>query len=72
MKMLKKISISLFLILIFIFVNVDSVSAVPYVATNYFCLVDSDTGQVIYSKAQDEKRPVASTTKMMTAILAVE
>lgn len=72
MKMLKKISISLFLILIFIFVNVDSVSAAPYVSTNYFCLVDSDTGQVIYSKAQDEKRPVASTTKMMTAILAVE
>lgn len=72
MKMLKRISICLCITLIFLYFQVDSIAAAPYLSTKYFCLVDKDTGQIIYSKSQDEKRPVASTTKMMTAILAVE
>lgn len=35
-------------------------------------LIDFDTGQVLYGKNQDAKLYPASTTKMMTAILAVE
>ena len=35
-------------------------------------LITADTKDVLYSKSPNEKRPVASTTKIMTALLAVE
>ncbi|HEX6818806.1 MAG TPA: D-alanyl-D-alanine carboxypeptidase family protein [Ktedonobacterales bacterium] len=35
-------------------------------------LLDADTGAVYYAKGADEERPMASTTKIMTALLAVE
>jgi len=44
----------------------------PYHSSNYVCLLDADSGQLIYSRNADELRPVASTTKMMTAILTME
>ncbi len=48
------------------------VSALPYISSSYYCLVDGKSGQVITSRQADVMRPVASTTKMMTAILTVE
>ena len=36
------------------------------------CLIAADTGAVIYAKNETEKRPMASTTKIMTALLAAE
>lgn len=35
-------------------------------------LICSDTGKVLYAKNDREKRPMASTTKIMTALLALE
>lgn len=35
-------------------------------------VIDSDTGRVLYEKNADEKRSIASLTKMMTSILLVE
>ena len=35
-------------------------------------LMDADTGRVLYGKEEDVKRPMASTTKIMTCILALE
>ena len=35
-------------------------------------LICSDTGKVLYAKNEREKRPMASTTKIMTALLALE
>lgn len=35
-------------------------------------LIDADTGQVIYEKDADTERPMASTTKIMTALLFCE
>ncbi len=52
--------------------QVQEAYAGPYLTSKYVCLLDTDTGQLIYSHNADEIRPVASTTKMMTAILAVE
>lgn len=46
--------------------------AAPATTSKYVCLLDSASGQVLYGRNMDEKRQVASTTKMMTAILAVE
>ena len=35
-------------------------------------LIDGRTGRVLYGKGQDMIRPIASTTKIMTCILALE
>ncbi len=52
--------------------EVTQVYARPYLTSKYVCLLDGDTGQLIYGNNAEQIRPVASTTKMMTAILAVE
>ena len=46
-----------------LFVNIDSPAAV---------VIDNETGRVLYNKNADEKRPMASLTKVMTSILLVE
>ncbi|MFZ5633124.1 MAG: D-alanyl-D-alanine carboxypeptidase family protein [Bacillota bacterium] len=35
-------------------------------------VMDADTGQVLYAKNPHQPRPIASTTKIMTALLAIE
>jgi len=42
------------------------------VTADYAVLIDGRTGQVLYEKKAHERRPPASTTKIMTAILALE
>jgi len=49
-----------------------SAQAAPRLNSQYYCVVDRETGQPILGKNAAVKRPMASTTKMMTAILAVE
>ena len=44
----------------------------PELHTDYYLLADLDTGKVLYSKNGDEKVYPASTTKILTAILALE
>ena len=36
------------------------------------CLIDADSGKVLYSKNSHKQMPMASTTKVMTAIIALE
>ncbi len=50
----------------------QEVQAQPYLSSKYVCLLDADNGQLLYANNADEIRAVASTTKIMTAILAVE
>jgi D-alanyl-D-alanine carboxypeptidase (penicillin-binding protein 5/6) len=49
-----------------------SVEAAPRINSQYYCVIDRDTGQPILGKNANTRRPMASTTKMMTAILALE
>ena len=35
-------------------------------------LIDQDTGRVLYEKNPDDKRPLASLSKMMTFLIAIE
>lgn len=49
----------------------DAVAA-PHLNSQYYCVVDRETGQPLLGKNSDVRRPMASTTKIMTAILAVE
>lgn len=44
----------------------------PILKAKSAILVDADTGQVLYELRADERRAIASTTKMMTAILLIE
>jgi len=44
-------------------VEVNSVSAV---------VIDNDTGKILYAKDKDKQHPIASITKVMTAIVALE
>lgn len=46
--------------------------AAPRLNSQYYCLVDVESGQYIYGKNANLERPMASTTKIMTAILAEE
>ena len=36
------------------------------------CLIDADSGMVLFAKNADEKLPMASTTRIMTALIALE
>lgn len=49
-----------------------SAQALPNLSSKHYCLLDRNSGQIILSHEADEIRQVASTTKMMTAILAKE
>jgi serine-type D-Ala-D-Ala carboxypeptidase (penicillin-binding protein 5/6) len=49
----------------------DPMSA-PGVKASAAVLVDLDAGQVLFRRAADEARPVASLTKLMTALLVLE
>lgn len=46
--------------------------APPAVAAKAALVVNADDGQVIFSQNPDERLPMASTTKMMTALLTIE
>ena len=56
------------LIILLIPINVFGLS----VPSRSAILIDQDSGRVLYSKNINEKRLIASTTKIMTAIIAIE
>jgi D-alanyl-D-alanine carboxypeptidase (penicillin-binding protein 5/6) len=49
-----------------------SAQATPDITATAAILIDSDSGAVLYAKNPDERLPMASTTKIMTAILVLE
>ena len=73
MKTFKKIII-LFIIILLLFSNycfAENNSNLE-IFSEAAILIDSDSGKILYSKNSDEKRYPASTTKILTAILAIE
>lgn len=67
----KKKFLSLFIIFIVFFSNVAFANE-PNIASSAAILVESSTGKILYEKNAYEKMYPASTTKIMTAILALE
>ena len=72
-----------YLLLIFIVMNIVGTSTNAYAApggasddlslyAQSAVLMDADTGRVLYAKDAEHQRPMASTTKIMTLILALE
>ena len=45
---------------------------VPYLSAAAALVMDADTGQVLYAKNPHQPRPIASTTKIITALVALE
>ncbi len=60
-----------FLMVLFCLSSVGSVSALG-TSAKAAALICGDTGEVLYSKNADERLPMASTTKIMTALLLCE
>lgn len=60
------------LIIFLALLNAADAQAAPQLSSRYYCVIDRETGQPIIGKNTNVIRPMASTTKMMTAILAVE
>ncbi len=52
--------------------TVPADQAAPALASKSALLINADNGEVIYSKEPDMRLPMASTTKMMTALLVME
>ena len=48
------------------------VIAAPYMSSSYYGLMDGENGQLILSRNANEPRPVASTTKILTAIVVLD
>lgn len=70
MKWIKKI-VSLVLALGLVFSAVGNAGAISTNAVST-CVMDVDSGRVLYSNNAREKRPIASITKIMTGLLACE
>lgn len=73
--MLRKIFV--YFLIIISFLNVSALNSwaaqiSPPVNATSAILVDAKTGQVLYQQNANEKRAIASTTKMMTAIVVLE
>lgn len=62
----------LFTVLIFSFALNCSASYEPTVSAASAVIIDGDTLEVLYEKASDDIRSMASTTKIMTSLIAIE
>ncbi|MFZ7104652.1 MAG: D-alanyl-D-alanine carboxypeptidase family protein [Peptococcaceae bacterium] len=66
-----KVCAIVLLIFLVMFTN-SALGAELQVSAQSAILMDADTGKILYSKNPHERRPPASTTKILTAILAIE
>ena len=69
---IKKIFIALFLLIILFPINVFAGEEPPTLSAQAVYLIDNKTNKVLYSKNANKKMYPASTTKILTAILALE
>lgn len=69
---MQKVWITIIAILLFTFGLSISSLAQPSIEGNAYILIDGETGQVLYGKDIDTKLHPASTTKILTTIIALE
>lgn len=71
MRIFARILSLFFSVLIFLSASIPSVGALSPSAESAV-LIDAQSGEVLYGKNEDTPRPMASTTKIMTALVALE
>lgn len=70
---IKRISTALFLTVVLLCQQTGAAyAAAPDTQAKAYMLMEASTGRVLLSKNENEKLPMASTTKIMTCLLAVE
>lgn len=70
---IKSTRIFLFIFLFSFFACQNSkAEAIPDIYAQSYIVIDSDSGRIIGSRNPNEKMPIASTTKILTTILAIE
>lgn len=52
--------------------EVKEIKSAPSVSANSAVLIEASSGNIIFEKSAHERRPMASTTKIMTALIAIE
>ncbi|MDR1616739.1 MAG: D-alanyl-D-alanine carboxypeptidase [Syntrophomonadaceae bacterium] len=72
MKITSKLGILALFTSLLLLMAVYETQAAPGINANYYCLMDTASRQVLAGKNMDVMRPMASTTKVMTAVLAAE
>lgn len=70
--MKKVLSVLLVFGIIMPFLGIRTFAAEPSVSAVSAVLIEAETGTVLFAKNSDERRAMASTTKIMTAILTIE
>ncbi|MCK8816569.1 D-alanyl-D-alanine carboxypeptidase [Natroniella sulfidigena] len=71
MKNRKYYGVLILLVSLLLAINQQAVAS-PQANAGAAILIDSETGQVLYDQNMHQRRPPASTTKIMTGILAIE
>ena len=61
-----------FLLFFLLVILINAPACALDISAKSACVISADTGEIIYSKNADEKLPMASTTKIMTGLLAAE
>ncbi len=70
---MKKTSIFLLICWLFLLFVPDALAAgVPSVSARSAVLIDAESGRILYGKEENVRRGMASTTKIMTALVALE
>lgn len=69
---MKKAFVSILVFILIPFIFNQKVFAEESVSANSYVLIEASSGTVLYSKNQNEKREPASTTKILTALIAIE
>lgn len=70
---IKSTRILLFTLLFLFFASQkNTAEAIPDIYAQSYIVIDSDSGRIIGSRNPDQKLPIASTTKILTTILAIE
>ncbi len=76
MKKILKKNVTKFILLMVLFLNItfSNIYAVeiPSLSAESYIVIDSNSGRIIASKNADKKKYMASTTKIMTTIVAIE
>ena len=72
MKKTIRILCFLFAVLLLVPNMIHAESAAPSVSASSAVLIEAESGKIIYGKNENQRRGMASTTKIMTAIVALE